>query len=65
MEQFDLKLFIKALGLAFAIEGMIWAGFPKAMRDAARLAADMPASSLRIFGLIAFVVGIVVCSLGF
>ena len=65
MEQFDIKLFIKALGLAFAIEGVLWAGFPRTMRDAARCAADQPASSLRLFGLIAFVAGIVVCRLGF
>ena len=50
--------FIVALGLVLAIEGFLYAAFPeqmKAMLDAAR---TMPAQTLRIGGLAAFVIGV-------
>ena len=32
--QFDLALFLRALGLAFVLEGLCWALFPGGMRRA-------------------------------
>lgn len=65
MENFDTMLFVKALGLAVAMEGMLWAGFPGRMREAARQASQLSTATLRAIGSIMLVAGVFVCALGF
>ncbi len=65
MENFDTMLFVKALGLAVAMEGMLWAGFPGMMREAARQASQLSTAALRAIGSIMLVAGVFVCALGF
>ena len=65
MEHFDTMLFVKALGLAIAMEGMLWAGFPGKMREAALAASQMSQTTLRAIGSIMLVTGVFVCALGF
>jgi uncharacterized protein YjeT (DUF2065 family) len=47
-----------ALGLAIALEGMLYALFPGAMRRLIAHALDQPENSLRIGGLIAAICGV-------
>ncbi|MEC7203149.1 MAG: DUF2065 domain-containing protein [Pseudomonadota bacterium] len=49
--------FVTAFGLVLVIEGVIYALFPQGMQRMMTQALEMPASSLRIGGLIAAVVG--------
>ncbi|MEC7536554.1 MAG: DUF2065 domain-containing protein [Pseudomonadota bacterium] len=49
--------FLTAIGLVLVVEGVIYALFPQAMQRMMTQALEMPASSLRIGGLIAAVVG--------
>lgn len=63
MENFDGQLFLKALGLAMAIEGIIWAGFPEKMRRAAAYMAAQPQGALRVCGLLLLGIGVAVCAL--
>ncbi len=65
MEHFDTMLFIKAFGLAVAMEGMLWAGFPGLMREAALQASRQSKTTLRAIGSIMVVAGVLVCALGF
>ncbi len=65
MEHFDTMLFVKALGLAIAMEGMLWAGFPGKMREAALQASKLPKTTLRAIGSIMLVSGVFICALGF
>ncbi len=65
MEHFDTMLFVKALGLAIAMEGMLWAGFPGMMREAAMQASQMPKTTLRAIGSIMLVAGVFICAMGF
>jgi len=46
------ELFL-ALCLAIALEGMIYALFPNAMRRAIKLMLEMPEAQIRIAGLVA------------
>lgn len=50
--------FVSALALMFAIEGLFFAAFPGAMRQAMRDAAEMPERALRILGFAAAVMGV-------
>ncbi len=63
METFDMVLFLKALGLALAIEGVLWAGFTRAMRDAALYMARQPLSLIRTMGLVMLGIGVAICAL--
>ncbi|MDO5537163.1 MAG: DUF2065 domain-containing protein [Desulfovibrionaceae bacterium] len=63
MENFDLNLFVRALGLAMAIEGALWAGFPDRMREAAFSISQMPGSGVRVAGLVFMLAGVGVCAL--
>ena len=61
--QFDFTLFLRALGLAFVLEGLCWALFPGGMR---RVMADLlprPESQLRLAGLSAVVAGLLIVRL--
>ena len=51
--QFDLALFLRALGLAFVLEGLCWALFPGGMRRAMASLLPRPESQLRLAGLAA------------
>jgi len=52
--------FLAALGLALAIEGFLYAGFPGAMRRALASVSGMPDRSLRMGGLFALAIGVFV-----
>ncbi|WP_342360843.1 DUF2065 domain-containing protein [Terrarubrum flagellatum] len=54
-----MKDFGAAIGLAFAIEGLLLAAFPTLMRRSMAEAALRPDSWLRAAGLISAVVGVV------
>ena len=51
---------ISALGLALAVEGILFAAFPDAMRRAMYEAAHSPSDRMRIVGLISAVLGILI-----
>lgn len=50
--------FFTALALALAIEGFAYALFPDAMKRLMASVLDMPASNLRMAGLIAAFIGV-------
>ena len=54
-----MKDFLTALALVLVIEGMLYAVFPEGMRRAATRAALIPPSALRLAGLAAAGVGVV------
>ena len=51
--------FIAALGLVFAIEGILFAAMPHLAKDALRSAAETPPDRMRIIGLGSAVLGVV------
>jgi uncharacterized protein len=53
-----LRDFSAAIGLVFAIEGMLLAGFTETMRSRMEQAAKEKPARLRWFGLIAAVLGV-------
>lgn len=55
---FDLDLFLRALGLACVLEGLCWALFPSGMRRALLSLLPLPASQLRLVGLAAMGIGL-------
>ena len=52
---FDL---IAALGLALAVEGILFAAFPEGMRRAMYEAAHSPSDQMRIVGIVSAIVGL-------
>jgi uncharacterized protein YjeT (DUF2065 family) len=54
---FDL---IAALGLALAVEGILFAAFPEGVRRAMYEAAHTPSDRMRVVGIISAVVGVVI-----
>jgi uncharacterized protein YjeT (DUF2065 family) len=50
--------FLVAIGLVLAIEGLIFAAFPKTAKRLAASALESPESALRIAGIVSAVVGI-------
>ncbi len=52
--------FLAAIGLFFAIEGILFAAFQFATKRAMAAALDMPDSRLRIAGLVSAVVGVLI-----
>ncbi|HEV2303407.1 MAG TPA: DUF2065 domain-containing protein [Stellaceae bacterium] len=54
-----MKDFLTALALVLVIEGLLYAVFPDGMRRAATRAALIPPSTLRLAGLTAAGVGVV------
>ena len=52
--------FVVAIGLVLAIEGLIFAAFPRAAKILAANALESPESSLRFAGVVSAVVGIFV-----
>jgi uncharacterized protein YjeT (DUF2065 family) len=55
-----MRSFVAALGLILAIEGLLLAGFPATMRRALSAAASREPGRLRVIGLTAAIVGVVV-----
>jgi uncharacterized protein YjeT (DUF2065 family) len=51
--------FLVAIGLVLAIEGLIFAAFPKTAKRLAASALESPEGALRIAGIISAAVGIV------
>ena len=52
--------FLAALGLFFAIEGILFAAFPLGTKRAITVALEMPDSRLRIAGIVSALVGVVI-----
>jgi uncharacterized protein len=52
--------FLTALGLVFAIEGLLFAAFPGAMRRAMAAVAVSPDNFLRMSGLASALVGVAI-----
>jgi uncharacterized protein len=52
--------FLAALGLFFAIEGIVLAAFPAAAKRAMTTVLEMPDGPLRIAGIVSAVVGVVI-----
>ena len=50
--------FVAALGLVFAIEGILFAAVPNLAKDALRSAAETPADRMRLIGICSAVVGV-------
>jgi hypothetical protein len=50
---------IVAVGLVFAIEGLIFAAFPRAAKTLAANALETPDATLRIAGIVSAVLGVV------
>jgi uncharacterized protein YjeT (DUF2065 family) len=51
---------VAALGLALAIEGIVFAAFPDAMQRAMRDAAESPRERMRLVGIISAALGVVI-----
>lgn len=51
--------FIAALGLVFAIEGILFAAVPNLAKDALRSAAETPVDRMRLIGLGSALLGVV------
>jgi uncharacterized protein len=52
--------FLAALGLVFVIEGLIFAAFPAQAKRAMQSVLETPEASLRVIGLGAALVGVIV-----
>jgi len=52
--------FIAALGLVFAIEGLLFAAIPHLAKEALRSASETPADRMRLIGLASAVLGVVI-----
>ena len=51
---------VAALGLALAIEGLVFAAFPEAVRRAMLDAAETPRERMRLVGIVSAVLGVVI-----
>ncbi|MEA2905777.1 MAG: uncharacterized protein QOI12_3164 [Alphaproteobacteria bacterium] len=52
--------FVVAIGLVFAIEGLLFAAFPRLAKRLAANAVESPEGSLRIAGVISALLGVVI-----
>jgi uncharacterized protein len=52
--------FLVALGLLFAIEGIVLAAFPGSTKRAMAAVLEMPDASLRIAGIVSALVGVLI-----
>jgi uncharacterized protein YjeT (DUF2065 family) len=50
--------FLVALGLVFAIEGLLFASIPEIAKEALRSASETPAERMRLIGIVSAVVGV-------
>ncbi|MBM3530253.1 MAG: DUF2065 domain-containing protein [Alphaproteobacteria bacterium] len=51
--------FVVAIGLVFAIEGILFAAFPAMVRRAMNHVSETPDGALRVVGIISAVIGVV------
>ena len=51
---------VAALGLALALEGLVFAAFPEAMQRAMREAAETPRERMRLVGIVSAVLGVLI-----
>ena len=51
---------VAALGLALAVEGIVFAAFPDGVRRAMYEAAHTPSNRMRLVGIVSAVVGVVI-----
>ena len=56
----NIELFFRALGLAIVLEGLCWTLFPGGMRRALLSILPLPESRLRVLGLTALALGLLV-----
>ena len=52
--------FLAALGLLFALEGLVFAAFPAAAKRAMLSMAETPESAMRMVGVVSAVFGVVI-----
>ncbi len=52
--------FLAAVGLVFVIEGFLWAAMPSSMKRMMLEVATVPGTSLRIGGVVAMVIGVLI-----
>jgi hypothetical protein len=52
--------FVAALGLVFAIEGILFAAVPNLAKEALRSASETPADVMRMIGLASAVLGVAI-----
>lgn len=57
---FNIEFFFRALGLAIVLEGLCWTLFPGGMRRALLSILPLPESRLRVLGLTALALGLLV-----
>ena len=58
-----MKLLVSLLGLVLVLEGLPYAAFPESMQRWLRQMADMPPKVLRVCGLLAMGIGLLLCYL--
>ena len=51
--------FLVAIGLVFALEGILFAAFPGPVKHAMSHVTDTPDATLRIIGIVSAVVGVI------
>ena len=61
--EFNIELFLNALGLAIVLEGLCWTLFPGGMRRALLQLLPLPESRLRVVGLAALALGLLLVRL--
>ena len=61
---FDVKLFLCALGLAFVLESALYAFFPDFMRRMLTNMLRMPVQTLRVWGLCGLGIGLCIVWIG-
>jgi uncharacterized protein len=53
-----LQALLTGIGMMLVVEGLIYAGFPAGLKRLAARLPEIPDSALRIFGVIAMLIGI-------
>ena len=61
---FNLSLFLAALGIACVLEALPWLVSPQRMREALDRLAELTDDQLRIGGVIMLILGLLICALG-
>jgi len=61
LSQFDAKLFFKAVGIAFFLEGVLWAASPASMKRAMAELLNRNDQSVRAFGICGMGLGLLIC----
>ena len=61
--EFNIELFLRSLGLAIVLEGLCWTLFPGGMRRALLQLLPLPESRLRVVGLAALALGLLLVRL--